>query len=93
MSGSPAARSTAAAGSGAGSRRSKCASSPAGRKRALGGRHLYALRSRFLPAALEAHFDLLDPAPEPAAAVDLAVGEPLIDLGAALRAGWTPHGT
>ncbi len=59
-------------------------------QRALGGRHLYALRSRFVPAELEEHFDAVDPAPDPEAAAQVAAdGEPLIDLSAALRGGWS----
>jgi DNA helicase-2/ATP-dependent DNA helicase PcrA len=58
-------------------------------QRALGDRHLYALRSRFVPEALLPHFETVDPAP---AADDRGFEAgplaPLLDLGAALRAAW-----
>ena len=59
-------------------------------QRALGGRHLYALRSRFIAPQLLVHFDQVA-APwrdEPAAASGPT--EPQLDLARALRAGWTP---
>ncbi len=57
-------------------------------QRAMGGRHLYALRSRFIPAPLLAHFDVHMPCPPPAEAADLAPAEPLLDLAGALRGRW-----
>ena len=62
-------------------------------QRVLGGRHLYALRSRFVPAALEPHFEMVDPAPDALSAAvpgsdDDIAETPLIDLGSALRGGW-----
>ncbi len=60
-------------------------------QRAYGDRHLYALRSRFIPDALLPHFDCVAPAAPPAGAA--ADGTPagddepalLLDLAAALR--------
>ncbi|HRD98813.1 MAG TPA: ATP-dependent helicase, partial [Rubrivivax sp.] len=58
-------------------------------QRALGGRHLYALRSRFIPAELLMHFDrpLPDAGMDPAAVVQL--GPLQFDLAAAMRNTWT----
>ena len=63
-------------------------------QRAWGDRHLYALRSRFVPPELLLHFDAVDPAPPPAASAprDEGPAAPLFDLGAAMRGGW-PSGT
>jgi DNA helicase-2/ATP-dependent DNA helicase PcrA len=59
-------------------------------QRAWGDRHLYALRSRFVPAELLQHFEALDPvAPGPAETVPVAASSPaLFDLAAALRGTW-----
>ncbi len=61
-------------------------------QRAWGDRHLYALRSRFLPDALLPLFDLVLPQ---AAAVAQAVGSadtlPVFDLAHALRGAWTSN--
>ncbi len=58
-------------------------------QRALGDRHLYALRTRFIPDALLPHFDVLHPLPpagsNPAAA---EAGPPLMNLGHTLRQSW-----
>ena len=58
-------------------------------QRAWGDRHLYALRTRFIPDALLPHFDVLHPQP-PAAANPAAAetGPPLMNLSHALRQGW-----
>ncbi len=63
-------------------------------QRAWGDRHLYALRSRFVPPELLLHFDALDPvAPPPACALpEDGPATPLFDLGAALL-GDGPAGT
>ncbi len=62
-------------------------------QRALGGRHLYALRSRFIPNPL---LPLFDP-PVPGAGVepeaDAAPVAPLLDLAAVLRGGWARGGS
>jgi DNA helicase-2/ATP-dependent DNA helicase PcrA len=55
---------------------------------ALGGRHLYAIRSRFIPPEVLSHFERVAPiaasdAPAPGAAVDA-----LLDLAASMRGGW-----
>ena len=63
-------------------------------QRAWGDRHMYALRSRFLPDAVLGHFDSIEacaPAP-PAAPAGTAAAAPLFDLGAALRGGWPASG-
>ncbi|MDE2371270.1 MAG: ATP-dependent helicase [Burkholderiales bacterium] len=58
-----------------------------GQQRAWGDRHLYALRSRFIPDALLANFESVGPAaPAPESAAPPAA-EPLIDLAALLGAG------
>jgi DNA helicase-2/ATP-dependent DNA helicase PcrA len=59
-------------------------------QRAWGDRHLYALRSRFVPPELLLHFDGVDPAPPPAAGAtrDDRPAQPMFDLAAALRGGW-----
>jgi DNA helicase-2/ATP-dependent DNA helicase PcrA len=55
-------------------------------QRVWGGRHLYALRSRFVPEALLPHFDLIEPpTPEMSPAAADTCGPPLMDLAAALR--------
>ena len=63
-------------------------------QRAWGDRHLYALRSRFIPPELLLHFEAVDPVAPPAATLPCDEGPvaPLFDLGAALRGGW-PAGT
>jgi len=64
-------------------------------QRAWGDRHLYALRSRFIPDDLLPQFDVVLPAPPSGMACD---GEedsgqaPRIDLSACLRQGWTRSG-
>jgi len=58
-------------------------------QRAWGDRHLYALRSRFLPPPLLVHFDVVSPS-APAAGQGggaALAGPPLIDLNQALRHG------
>ncbi len=61
-------------------------------QRVLGGRHLYALRSRFVPDGLLPLFAVQDPTPpetEPAHGdPGLAHGAPVLDLAAALRGAW-----
>jgi DNA helicase-2/ATP-dependent DNA helicase PcrA len=59
-------------------------------QRTLGGRHLYALRSRFIPQALLPHFEAVQPAApgEPTARLDPEGSAPLMDLRAALRGEW-----
>ncbi len=61
-------------------------------QRLLGGRHLYALRSRFVPEALLPHFDLQDPdAVCATAGLDtdgLAGASPVINLATLLRGTW-----
>ncbi len=60
-------------------------------QRAYGDRHLYALRSRFIPDALVQHFELVQAqaqAPLQAAAPALAEAPPPFDLAAALRGSW-----
>jgi DNA helicase-2/ATP-dependent DNA helicase PcrA len=61
-------------------------------QRVLGGRHLYALRSRFVPDGLLPLFAVQDPAPpetEPAHGdPGPAHGAPVLDLAAALRGAW-----
>jgi DNA helicase-2/ATP-dependent DNA helicase PcrA len=59
-------------------------------QRAWGDRHLYALRSRFLPDALLAHFDVRHPHADAAPALDDPGGPPVLDLAALLRADATP---
>jgi len=61
-------------------------------QRAWGDRHLYALRSRFVPDALLPHFEALPLAP-PEAGTGAAAddGPPLIDLAAQLRHAWAPR--
>jgi DNA helicase-2/ATP-dependent DNA helicase PcrA len=62
-------------------------------QRAWGDRHLYALRSRFVPDALLPHFDAMDP-PAAASASDRAAAAaqpPLIDLAARLRHEYAPR--
>ena len=65
-------------------------------QRTLGGRHLYALRSRFIPAALLPHFDIVEPNADADADAGADANEspasgpvtPLLDLNGALRSGW-----
>ena len=54
-------------------------------QRAWGDRHLYALRSRFIPDALLPHFETVRPAPPLAAAPAPELGPPLLDLSLLLR--------
>lgn len=60
-------------------------------QRAFGDRHLYALRSRFLPESVLPHFDLQPAvaatAAQPPAAAE-PPGPPLLDLQAVLRGAW-----
>ena len=57
-------------------------------QRAFGDRHLYALRTRFIPDALLPHFDVhTAAAPEPPAVQPAAASAPLLDLAALLRRG------
>ncbi len=59
-------------------------------QRAWGDRHLYALRSRFIPDTLLPHFEVVCPVPpeDTAVASDGASATPLIDLAARLRHEW-----
>lgn len=57
-------------------------------QRALGGRHLYALRSRFIPPEVLQHFEQLSPQAPPAAARAEAPAYVLLDLAASMRGGW-----
>jgi DNA helicase-2/ATP-dependent DNA helicase PcrA len=58
-------------------------------QRAWGDRHMYALRSRFLPDALLPHFSLVNPpAPTQLPEPPNQEGPPLLDLGRALRQSW-----
>jgi DNA helicase-2/ATP-dependent DNA helicase PcrA len=59
-------------------------------QRAWGDRHLYALRSRFVPPELLLHFDVVDPVPPPVAGARPgdSLATPLFDLAAALRGTW-----
>ena len=58
-------------------------------QRARGDRHLYALRSRFIPEPLLEKFELLQPMAVAAVApATVEEAAPLLDLAAALRAGW-----
>ncbi len=59
-------------------------------QRAWGDRHLYALRSRFLPPESLLHFDQVIPAAQEAnqPASDSGPPDPQFDLGAALRGSW-----
>ena len=58
-------------------------------QRALGGRHLYALRSRFIPQTLLPHFDIVQPQADREAAQAGEGIEPLLNLAGALRSGWS----
>lgn len=58
-------------------------------QRVLGGRHLYALRSRFIPAELLMHFEVEEPEASADPAVVGQAGPPQFDLAAAMRAGWS----
>jgi len=61
-------------------------------QRAWGDRHLYALRSRFVPDALLPHFETVPLAPTGAGTGAVADdGPPLIDLAAQLRHEWAPR--
>ncbi|MFO1330526.1 MAG: ATP-dependent helicase [Rubrivivax sp.] len=57
-------------------------------QRALGSRHLYAARTRFIPATLEPLFDCV--APQPAGTADGTGGDPAprVDLAARARSAW-----
>lgn len=58
-------------------------------QRAFGDRHLYALRTRFIPDELLPHFEQCQPAPlAPASTADWANGPALMDMQAALRGNW-----
>lgn len=58
-------------------------------QRVLGGRHLYALRSRFITPELLALFDVQAPPAGDEPAVQVQAGPPQFDLVAALRKSWT----
>ena len=64
-------------------------------QRAWGDRHLYALRSRFLPPALAPYFDLVDPVAAATADSLAAAGPtgtaPVFSLADALRRRWPPN--
>ncbi|MCY7315643.1 MAG: ATP-dependent helicase [Rubrivivax sp.] len=62
-------------------------------QRALGSRHLYALRSRFIPGALLQHFDVLQACMPDKPLADDGPAAPLVDLAAALRGAWRAPGT
>lgn len=58
-------------------------------QRAFGDRHLYALRSRFLPDSVLPHFDSQQPLPaQTAHQATPHEGPPLLDLQAVLRGAW-----
>jgi DNA helicase-2/ATP-dependent DNA helicase PcrA len=61
-------------------------------QRAWGDRHLYALRSRFIPDDLLPQFDTAHPAAAEAPGSDAGVqaGPPPFDLAARLRHDWAP---
>ena len=58
-------------------------------QRVLGGRHLYALRSRFITPELLALFDVQTPPVGDEPAVQVQTGPPQFDLAAVLRKTWT----
>ena len=60
-------------------------------QRALGGRHLYALRSRFIPPELLLHFEQISPQAAEVANAQAGPAEPMLDLAGSLRTGWLPH--
>jgi len=62
-------------------------------QRIWGDRHLYALRSRFVPDTLLSHFELAQPMrPDTAESADeTGTVPPVIDLAARLRHEWTPR--
>ncbi len=61
-------------------------------QRAWGDRHLYALRSRFVPDSLLPHFEALPLAPaDPGTGGGADEGPPLLDLAAQLRHEWAPR--
>jgi DNA helicase-2/ATP-dependent DNA helicase PcrA len=62
-------------------------------QRAWGDRHLYALRSRFVPDGLLPHFEVLPTAPAETDAghAGAHAGPPPIDLAACLRREWAPR--
>ena len=49
---------------------------------------MYALRSRFIPAALLPHFELIQPQGDNETAPVDGTFEPLLNLAGALRSGW-----
>jgi DNA helicase-2/ATP-dependent DNA helicase PcrA len=57
-------------------------------QRALGGRHLYALRSRFIPPELLGHFEVAGPSQPHEGTRLSAEGPPLMDLASVLRGAW-----
>jgi DNA helicase-2/ATP-dependent DNA helicase PcrA len=57
-------------------------------QRALGGSHLYALRSRFIPPELLSHFEQLTPQAPAAAQQAEEPVHALLDLAASMRGGW-----
>lgn len=57
-------------------------------QRTLGGMHLYALRSRFVPDSLLPHFDSVQPRPAADVTAAAPAGPPLLDLGAMLGQRW-----
>ena len=60
------------------------------RQQSAGGdRHVFASRSRFIPAAIMSHFDVVAwPAAAPSAARPVRACAPAIDLAARMRAAW-----
>ena len=59
-----------------------------------GDKHLYAVRTRFIPSAIVNHFELKTwPLAAHANQVGLRVGAATIDIGARMRAMWHPTGT
>jgi DNA helicase-2/ATP-dependent DNA helicase PcrA len=59
-------------------------------QRALGGRHVYALRSRFVDESMLGCFELMQPEAPERGIEDADAGPPLLDLAAALRGGAPP---
>ena len=62
-------------------------------QRTWGDRHVYALRSRFIPDTLLPHFEVVKPTPDGfgTGSADIETGAPLIDLAALLRHDWDPQ--